>query len=146
MTIEVRYYSKSGNTKIIADAIAQAVGVTAKQVDDPLDEPVELLFLGGGVYAGGMKRKIKKFLKNITAFQVENIAVFSTSAGDDTIYAPAKEILDDGSTTLLEDVFHAPGEFLKFNKGRPNKEDLGGAAAFALNVIKKLEANKGEAQ
>lgn len=29
----VRYYSRSGNTKLVADAIAQAIGTTAISVD-----------------------------------------------------------------------------------------------------------------
>lgn len=33
MKIAVRYYSRSGSTKKLADAVAQAVGVTAQTTD-----------------------------------------------------------------------------------------------------------------
>ena len=35
MNIAVRYYSRGGNTKKIAEAIAKAVGVEAKTVSEP---------------------------------------------------------------------------------------------------------------
>ena len=45
MKIAVRYYTKTGNTKKLAMAIAEAVGVEAKPISVPVDEPVDILFL-----------------------------------------------------------------------------------------------------
>lgn len=44
MNIEVRYDSKSGNTKKIANAIAKQVGVSAKSIHEPLQGKVDILF------------------------------------------------------------------------------------------------------
>ena len=52
MTIAVRYYTKSGNTKKLAEEAAKAAGVSAKDVSVPLSEKADLLFLGSSVYAG----------------------------------------------------------------------------------------------
>ena len=46
MKIAVRYYTKTGNTKRLAEAIAEAVGVEALPISEPVGEPVDLLFLG----------------------------------------------------------------------------------------------------
>jgi flavodoxin len=54
MKIAVRYFSRGGNTKKLADAIANAVGVTAETTDVPLTEDVDILFLGSSVYAYGV--------------------------------------------------------------------------------------------
>ncbi len=35
MSTLVRYYSRSGNTKVLAEAIAEAAGVKAVSVDSP---------------------------------------------------------------------------------------------------------------
>ena len=45
----VRYFSKLGNTKTIAEAIADGAGAKAVSVtEEPeLKEPVDILFLGG---------------------------------------------------------------------------------------------------
>ena len=46
MKIAVRYFSRGGNTKKLADAIAKAVGVDAETTSVPLTEDVDILFLG----------------------------------------------------------------------------------------------------
>ena len=54
MNYAVRYYSKSGNTKAVAEAIAKAAGVPAVSVDSAeavLSSPVDVLFIGGALYA-----------------------------------------------------------------------------------------------
>ncbi len=54
MKIAIRYYTKTGNTKKLAEAISSAIGVEAKTVDEPLTEDVDILFLGSAVYAAGI--------------------------------------------------------------------------------------------
>ena len=46
MKIAVRYYTKTGNTKRLAEAVAKAVGVEALPISTPITEPVDVLFLG----------------------------------------------------------------------------------------------------
>ena len=62
MNIEVRYYSRGGNTKKIAEAIAGAVGVEAKTVAEPLTGDVDILFLGSAPYAFDVDDEVKKFI------------------------------------------------------------------------------------
>ena len=65
MKIAVRYYSRGGNTKKIAEAISEAVGVEAKTVSEPLTEDVDILFLGSAPYAFNVDDEVKKFIGNI---------------------------------------------------------------------------------
>ena len=51
MKIAVRYYTRSGNTKKLAEAIADAVKVDAKDVTVPLMKKADILFLGCSYYA-----------------------------------------------------------------------------------------------
>ena len=46
MKIAVRYYTKTGNTKKLAEAIGNAVGAEALPISVPITEPVDVLFLG----------------------------------------------------------------------------------------------------
>ena len=46
MNCAVRYYTKTGNTKKLAEAVARAVGVEALPITEPVDEKVDVLFLG----------------------------------------------------------------------------------------------------
>ena len=63
MTIAVRYYTKTGNTKRLAEAVAEAVGVEALPISSPVAEPVDILFLGNSYYAFSIDPEIRAFLK-----------------------------------------------------------------------------------
>lgn len=58
MSTAVRYFSKLGNTKKIAEAIAEGAGTAVVSVtDEPeLKERVDVLFLGGAPYAISWRR------------------------------------------------------------------------------------------
>ena len=65
MKIAVRYYSRTSNTKKLAEAIAKAVHVEAKTTEEPLYEDVDILFLGSSVYANGVDGNIKTFIQRL---------------------------------------------------------------------------------
>ena len=46
MKVAVRYYTKTGHTKKLAEAVAGAVGAEALPISTPVSEPVDILFLG----------------------------------------------------------------------------------------------------
>lgn len=82
MSAAVRYYSRSGNTKAVAEAIAKAAGVPAVSVDTPeakITEPVDVLFIGGALYAYGLDKNLKDYLKTLKKEDAKKAVVFSTS-------------------------------------------------------------------
>ena len=79
--IAVRYQSRGGNTKAVAEAIAKAVGVEAEPIDVPIAEPVDLLFVGGGVYAWDIDKSLKAYLQNCNPETIKSVAAFSTAGG-----------------------------------------------------------------
>jgi len=83
MKIAVRYQSIGGNTKSLAEAIAIKAGVTAKPITEPLKEPVDLLFIGGGVYAHGLDDSLKSYLESLDGTTVKSVAAFSTAGAMD---------------------------------------------------------------
>ncbi len=50
MEIKVRYFSKSGNTRKLAEAIAEEAHCTAQDISVPLDGCADILFLGVAVF------------------------------------------------------------------------------------------------
>ena len=61
MKVEVRYYSRSGNTKVLAEAIAKEAGVKAISVDSKeaeINNKVDVLFIGGALYAYGLDNNL----------------------------------------------------------------------------------------
>ncbi len=80
MTATVRYYTRSGNTKKVADAIAKAVGCEDKEIPAPVEEPVDILFLGASVYWGGIASEVKDYIQSLDKSMIGKVVVFSTSA------------------------------------------------------------------
>ena len=62
MKIAVRYYTRSGNTKKLAEAVANAVSADAKDITVPLTEKVDILFLGCSYYAFDIDEAVKEFI------------------------------------------------------------------------------------
>ena len=64
--IRIRYYSKTGNTKAVAEYLSKKLNVEAKEInDDDYDSPCGLLFLGGAPYANIMSSKLREYALNI---------------------------------------------------------------------------------
>ncbi len=59
MTFAVRYYTKTGNTKRLAEAVAKELGVEALPISEPVTEPVDALFLGNSYYAFNIDPEVK---------------------------------------------------------------------------------------
>lgn len=96
MKIAVRYQSIGGNTKSVAEAIAGKVGVNAEPITVPLNEPVDFLFIGGGVYAHGLDDSLKSFLENLDATTVKVVAAFSTAGAMDGAIKIASIVKEKG--------------------------------------------------
>ena len=79
MKIKVRYQSRGGNTRAVAEVIAEAFGVPAMSVEHPLDEPADVLFLGGGVYEWKMDQSLSEFIEQLSADKARQIVTFSTT-------------------------------------------------------------------
>ena len=116
MRIDVRYFSKGGATKKLADAIAEAVGAEAKTVDVPL----EVNFISANA-------------KNIG-----KIVVFGSACTKKSTYAAIKSAAAGSAVKTAEMFFQCKGEFLFLNKGRPNTQDCADAAEFARKQVKLL--------
>ena len=78
MNISVRYQTRGGNSKAVAEAIAKEAGVTAESLDVPLDGQVDLLFIGGGIYAWNIDSTLRAYLQGLDQDTVKAVAAFTT--------------------------------------------------------------------
>ncbi|MBQ7364928.1 MAG: flavodoxin [Clostridia bacterium] len=134
MTIAVRYYTRSGNTKKLADAVASAVSAESKDITCPLDEKVDILFLGCSYYAFDVDEAVKKFIIE-NKDNIGKIVCIGTSAMMRSMKKPVRKVADAVGVTVADEEFHCRGEFAKIHKGRPNEKDLAGVSAFAKSVV-----------
>lgn len=135
MNIEVRYLSKSGNTKKLADAIAGELSITAKPITQAVPANTDILFLGGAVYWGGIDGELKKFIATLGG-KVKKVAVFSTAALVPSAYPQMRRLITAQHVTALEKEFHCRGQFMKIHNGHPDTEDLRLAGQFARETVK----------
>lgn len=138
MQIAVRYHSRSGNTKKLAEAIAKAAGTDAADCGSPVSEALDLLFLGGALYGGRVDETLREFIMNLDPAKVRAAAVFGTSALAKEPDRKLERLLKERGISVLDRTFRCRGAFLFMNRGRPNEEDLRDAAEFALAALKKI--------
>lgn len=133
MKIAVRYYTRSRNTKKLAQAIAEAVAVEAKDVSVPLEEKAEVLFLGCSYYAFDVDQAVKDFIIS-NKDNIGKIVCFGTSAMMRSMKKPVSKVAKAVGVEVDDEEFHCHGQFGKVHKGRPNEVDLKAATEFAKNV------------
>ena len=134
MKVAVRYYTKTGNTKRLAEAVAEAVGTQALPISVPISEPVDILFLGNSYYAFSIDPEVRAFIRSLDKNLVGRIANFGTAAMLNSTWKKVKAEADKAGIPMAESEFHCKGEFRGMHKGRPNAEDLAAAAAWAKTL------------
>jgi len=131
MTYAVRYYTRTGNTKRLADAIAKELGVEALPIEVPVSDPVDILFLGNSYYAFNIDPEVKNFVGSLNKDNVGKIVNFGSAAMLNSTYKKVKAEADKVGIPMDEKEFHCKGEFKGLHKGRPNAEDIEAAVEFA---------------
>ena len=134
MKVAVRYYTKTGNTKKLAEAIAEAVGAEAFLLNTPIEEPVDILFLGNSYYAFSIDPEVRNFVRSLDSGKVARIVNFGSAAMLNSTWKKVKAEADKIGVPMDEREFHCKGEFKGMHKGRPNEEDLKAAADFAKRI------------
>lgn len=135
MKVKIVYYTKSGNTEKIANAIGEELNAKVSNMDSPLKEQVDILFLGASVYKMGVDKQVLSFIDSLKPDEVGSVALFSTSAMSDSGYPKLKKTLMGKGIEVHEEHFYCKGKFMMFNKNRPNSEDINEAKRFAKSIV-----------
>lgn len=134
MNIAVRYFTKTGNTKKLADAIAQELNIEAKELSASLDGKVDILFICNSVYWAGADGSVKKFIKE-NKDRIGLLVNVSTAAMIESTYAQIKKIAEKENVKLSDQEFHCRGKFTALHSGHPDEADIAAVKAFAGKVI-----------
>ncbi len=125
MNISVRYYSRSGNTKVIAEAIADACGVKAVSVDSAQAaiSEADVLFIGGALYAYGLDKNLNEYLDTLKKEDVKKAAIFSSTWISKHSIELIRKKLQEKGIEVAEETFYV--------RGKPSVQQLNEAKAFA---------------
>lgn len=128
--VAVRYYSKSGNTKLLAEAIGKGAGVIPISVDEDsakITEDIDVLFIGGALYAYGLDKVMNEYLAGIDGSKVKKAVVFSTSW-------ISKHSIDLIKKALVAKGIEVADETC-YVRNKPNEKQMAEAEAFAKKFI-----------
>ena len=131
-----RYHKR--NTKRLAEAVAEAVGVQALLISEPVTEQTDILFLGNSYYAFSIDPEVRSFIRTLSSDKVGCIVNFGSAAMLNSTWKKVKAEADKVGIKMDQREFHCRGEFKGVHKGRPNEDDL----KAAKNSPKKLLNNK----
>lgn len=135
--ISVFVDSRGGNTRKVADAIAEELGVTVGDITGSLPNDAGILFLGSGTYGGKPGEAMTRFIGSGN-FSGRKVALFGTSGGAggaEKMTAVMADALKQKGAAIIGS-YHCPGRFLVMNWGRPNREDIDKAKKFAREMLK----------
>lgn len=144
MNIKVMYHTTTGNTGKVAETVATAVGVKAELIEDDVlsSTPVDLLFIGDGLYGGKAHKKTIALISSLSPDTVKNAAVFATYGGQAHIGEDIKKLLQDKGIHVIGAPFTCKGRaWLLINRRHPDEADLNKAREFAEATMEKLSGN-----
>jgi len=140
MNVRVAYFSSTGNTRKVAEAIAKAAGCPVSPIDAFPDgmEAIDLLFLGAAVYAThdhGIHASMKRFIAELEPDKIKIVALFSTGFIQSEAISMMRRLLETRGIKVAADSFFCLGRFALFNMGHPNAKELGAAAEFTEKLL-----------
>ena len=137
MRVEVRYYTKTGNTKRLAEAVAKAVGVEALPIDVPVTEKTDILFLGNSYYAFSIDPEVRAFISSLDKDKVGKIVNFGSAAMMNSTIKKVRAEASKIGIPVDSSEFHCKGEFKGIHKGKPDDSDLKNLSEFARRIIEE---------
>lgn len=150
MKILIGYESKYGNTKKVAELIAEGIKAVeghevsienVNDVDLSKSDIYDLLLIGSPNHVGGPTKSVKNFLKNLTdaPLKAKSIAVFDTYMKKQ-IGKVVKKMEQQISKKLPDSKILSPGLSIKVGgmKGPIVEEDLPKCKEFGEMVIKQI--------
>lgn len=102
MKIAVRYQSRGGNTKAVAEINSKEFHTQALSVDNPINDYIDILFLGGGVYEWKMDNSLCNFIERLPAEKIGQIICFSTTGLMDSTLKQIRQAAEERGIAVNE--------------------------------------------
>ncbi len=131
----IRYYSKFGHSKQMAQAIEEIVGAKAATVAEPLTGTVDTLYLGAGVLLGKVNSAVIDFINTLKPEDVKEVVLFGSCAIIDSPVPQMRKALEAKGIKVSDKSFTCKGSMGPIHRGHPNKADLDDFCKFIRSTI-----------
>ena len=131
----IRYYSKFGHSKQMAQAIEEIVGAKAATVAEPLTGTVDTLYLGAGVLLGKVNSAVIDFINTLKPEDVKKVVLFGSCAIIDSPVPQMRKALEAKGIKVSDKSFTCKGSMGPIHRGHPNKADLDDFCKFIRSTI-----------
>lgn len=136
MKTQVIFYSMTGNSKKIANAIASSLSITADNIKNyPVVKDVDLLFIVGGIYSGKSHPNLLNYVATLKPEDVKRVVLITSSCGGVASQKEIRSVLRNNRIEVANDEFLCFGNFLFIKMGRPNKAEIADAVKFAQSFV-----------
>ncbi|MBO7675771.1 MAG: hypothetical protein J6S63_12320 [Atopobiaceae bacterium] len=134
MSVAIRYQSRGGHVKEMAEIIAEGVDVEPISIDDPrapIKKPVDVLFIGGALYKFKLDPGMEAYIASIPEGLVKKAIVFGSSA---TTRRPIYIMQERLKAKGIE--IHPMALYMR-GKPKPYLREI--APSWAAREVKKIE-------
>ena len=136
MKSAVAYYSVTGHSKKIAEAVGGALQIPVQNLKENPDlADCGLLFLVSGIYSSAADPKMLAILKKLDGGKLRKVALLTSSAAGFTQQVQARELFKAKGIAVYPEEYTCLGTFLIFRRGHPNQQEVADAVVFARKVL-----------
>ena len=133
----VAYYTRSGNTKKMAETVGRVLGVTPTDISEGLSEDVQTLFLGCSPYAFKLVPEVEKFIIE-NAEKIGRIVCFGSCASGHSVAKKVRKVARENGIRFYKQSFKCFGSFGIMHKNHPDVMDLAALKDFTESVVRDL--------
>lgn len=133
----IRYYSKFGHSKQMAEAIENIVDAKAATVAEPLTEPVDTLYLGAGVFLGKVNGAVTDFIASLTPDKVKCVVLFGSCAIIESPVPQMRKALEARGIKVCDKSFTCKGSMGPLHSGHPDAQDIDAFKQFIQSTTQQ---------
>ncbi|HAN44835.1 MAG TPA: hypothetical protein DCP97_05525 [Ruminococcaceae bacterium] len=140
MKMQVLYFSKDGNSQILANALSREHRCKCDQIPPAYPcENEKLVIIGLELNGKEAPKQVVDFCKNMTDKRAKNVAFFevSSNGGIDGL-GNLKSILKGNGINVMDDVHICTVKGSLFSKGKVTEGDVVAIKDWSIKLIEKL--------
>ena len=139
MNIKLAYYTKTGHSRKIAEAIGIAFSIEPMNIEDNSTiYGADILIIVGGIYNGVSSDELIQFAKRLKPSMAQRVAIITSSAFRKDNQEKLALILKSNYIEVLGEC-EVRGAFTVISMGHPNRMDFNTAIEFIGRFVDELE-------